>query len=82
MERLFIGGEYVNSTSKKVTTVENPATEEVIAEVPTPTPETSIGRWRPRAAPSETGGGRIISNGSSCCTNARGGSRSTPTSWP
>ncbi len=34
MERLFIGGEYVTSTSKKVTTVENPATEEVIAEVP------------------------------------------------
>jgi acyl-CoA reductase-like NAD-dependent aldehyde dehydrogenase len=34
MERLFIGGEYVNSTAKEVTQIENPATEEVIAEVP------------------------------------------------
>ena len=34
MERLFIGGEYVNSTSAEVIEVENPATEEVIAEVP------------------------------------------------
>jgi acyl-CoA reductase-like NAD-dependent aldehyde dehydrogenase len=33
-ERLFIGGEYVESTSERVTEVENPATEEVIAEVP------------------------------------------------
>ena len=34
MERLFIGGEYVNSTSTKAITVENPATEEIITEVP------------------------------------------------
>lgn len=34
MEKLYIGGEYVESTSSTVTEVENPATEEVIAEVP------------------------------------------------
>jgi acyl-CoA reductase-like NAD-dependent aldehyde dehydrogenase len=34
MERLFIGGEYVESTSDRAIEVENPATEEVIAEVP------------------------------------------------
>jgi betaine-aldehyde dehydrogenase len=34
MERLFIGGEYVDSTAQEVIAVENPATEEVIAEVP------------------------------------------------
>src|SRR6185312_3559098 len=34
MEQLFIGGEYVDSTSAAVIEVENPATEEVIAEVP------------------------------------------------
>jgi betaine-aldehyde dehydrogenase len=33
-EQLFIGGEYVDSTSDRVIEVENPATEEVIAEVP------------------------------------------------
>lgn len=33
-ERLFIGGEYVESSSDRVIPVENPATEEVIAEVP------------------------------------------------
>lgn len=33
-ERLFIGGEYVESTSDRVIVVENPATEEVMAEVP------------------------------------------------
>jgi acyl-CoA reductase-like NAD-dependent aldehyde dehydrogenase len=33
-EKLFIGGEYVDSTSERVIEVENPATEEVIAEVP------------------------------------------------
>jgi acyl-CoA reductase-like NAD-dependent aldehyde dehydrogenase len=33
-EKLFIGGEYVESSSDRVTEVENPATEEVIAEVP------------------------------------------------
>src|SRR5690242_1163576 len=39
MEKLFIGGEYVDSTSSKVIEVENPATEEVIAEVPDASPE-------------------------------------------
>jgi acyl-CoA reductase-like NAD-dependent aldehyde dehydrogenase len=34
VEKLYIGGEYVESTSSTVTEVENPATEEVIAEVP------------------------------------------------
>jgi betaine-aldehyde dehydrogenase len=34
MEQLFIGGEYVDSTSDRVIEVENPAREEVIAEVP------------------------------------------------
>lgn len=34
MERLFINGEYVESTSGQAMEVENPATEEVIAEVP------------------------------------------------
>jgi acyl-CoA reductase-like NAD-dependent aldehyde dehydrogenase len=34
MERLFIGGEYVASTAAEAIAVENPATEEVIAEVP------------------------------------------------
>lgn len=34
MERLFIGGEYVQSSSGKAIEIENPATEEVIAEVP------------------------------------------------
>jgi acyl-CoA reductase-like NAD-dependent aldehyde dehydrogenase len=34
VEKLYIGGEYVKSTSSMVTEVENPATEEVIAEVP------------------------------------------------
>ena len=34
MESLFIGGEYVTSSSSSVIEVENPATEEVIAEVP------------------------------------------------
>ncbi len=34
MERLYIGGEYVESTSDRVIEVENPATEETIAEVP------------------------------------------------
>jgi acyl-CoA reductase-like NAD-dependent aldehyde dehydrogenase len=33
-EKLFIGGEYVDSTSDRVIEIENPATEEVIAEVP------------------------------------------------
>jgi acyl-CoA reductase-like NAD-dependent aldehyde dehydrogenase len=33
-EKLFIGGEYVESSSTRVIEVENPATEEVIAEVP------------------------------------------------
>lgn len=33
MEKLYIGGEYVESTSSTVTEVENSATEEVIAEV-------------------------------------------------
>jgi betaine-aldehyde dehydrogenase len=34
MEKLFIGGEYVASTATDAIEVENPATEEVIAEVP------------------------------------------------
>jgi betaine-aldehyde dehydrogenase len=34
VERLFIGGEYVESTSDRSIEVENPATEEIIAEVP------------------------------------------------
>jgi acyl-CoA reductase-like NAD-dependent aldehyde dehydrogenase len=34
MERLFIGGEYIASSSSVATAVENPATEEIIAEVP------------------------------------------------
>jgi acyl-CoA reductase-like NAD-dependent aldehyde dehydrogenase len=34
VERLFIGGEYVASTSTTAMPVENPATEEVITEVP------------------------------------------------
>lgn len=38
-EKLFIGGEYVDSTSDRVIEVENPATEEVIAEVPDASPE-------------------------------------------
>jgi betaine-aldehyde dehydrogenase len=38
-EKLFIGGEYVVSTSDRVTEIENPATEEVIAEVPDASPE-------------------------------------------
>ena len=33
-EKLFIGGEYVESSSSRVMEIENPATEEVIAEVP------------------------------------------------
>ena len=33
-ENLFIGGEYVESSSDRVIEVENPATEEVLAEVP------------------------------------------------
>jgi acyl-CoA reductase-like NAD-dependent aldehyde dehydrogenase len=34
VEQLFIGGEYVASTSDRTITVENPATEETLAEVP------------------------------------------------
>jgi acyl-CoA reductase-like NAD-dependent aldehyde dehydrogenase len=34
VERLYIGGDYVASTSKNAIEIENPATEEVIAEVP------------------------------------------------
>src|SRR5438876_4299784 len=34
MESLFIGGEYVTSRASAAIEVENPATEEVIAEVP------------------------------------------------
>jgi betaine-aldehyde dehydrogenase len=34
VEKLFIGGEYIESTSSTALEVENPATEEVIAEVP------------------------------------------------
>ena len=34
MEKLYIGGEYVETTSRKAIEIENPATEEVIAEVP------------------------------------------------
>ncbi|HEY2259233.1 MAG TPA: aldehyde dehydrogenase family protein [Solirubrobacteraceae bacterium] len=34
MENLFIGGEYVASTAAEVIAVENPATEEVLTEVP------------------------------------------------
>ncbi len=34
MERLYIGGEYVETAGDRVIEVENPATEEVIAEVP------------------------------------------------
>jgi acyl-CoA reductase-like NAD-dependent aldehyde dehydrogenase len=34
VEKLYIGGEYVDSASGSVIEVENPATEEVIAEVP------------------------------------------------
>jgi betaine-aldehyde dehydrogenase len=34
MEQLYIGGEYVDSRSDTVIAVENPATEEIIAEVP------------------------------------------------
>lgn len=38
-ERLFVGGEFVESTSDRVLVVESPATEEVIAEVPDASPE-------------------------------------------
>ncbi len=34
MEQLFIGGEYVASTSDRSIAVENPATEETLTEVP------------------------------------------------
>jgi betaine-aldehyde dehydrogenase len=34
VERLYIGGEYVDSTAGRPVEVENPATEEVVAEVP------------------------------------------------
>ena len=34
MERLYIGGDYVDSSATSVIEVENPATEEVLAEVP------------------------------------------------
>ena len=34
MEKLFIGGEYVESTSSTVLEVENPATGEILTEVP------------------------------------------------
>src|SRR5215208_2632296 len=39
MEKLFIGGDYVESTSNSVLEVENPATEETLAEVPDATGE-------------------------------------------
>jgi acyl-CoA reductase-like NAD-dependent aldehyde dehydrogenase len=39
MEQLFIGGEYVDSTSTTSIEVENPAREEQIAEVPDASPE-------------------------------------------
>ena len=34
MEPLYIGGDYVESTSREAMAVENPATEEILAEVP------------------------------------------------
>ena len=38
MERLFIGGDFVESSAESAIAVENPATEEVIAEVPDSSP--------------------------------------------
>ena len=32
--RQFIGGEWIDSTNKAFTTVENPANEEIVAKVP------------------------------------------------
>jgi acyl-CoA reductase-like NAD-dependent aldehyde dehydrogenase len=34
VERLFVGGEYVESTASRAIEIENPATEEIVAEVP------------------------------------------------
>ena len=39
MERLYIGGDYVASTTATAIEIENPATEDVIAEVPDASPE-------------------------------------------
>ena len=64
MEQLYIGGEYVESTaSSAVIEVENPATEEVIAEVPDASARTSTAPSTRRGGRSETGGGRTRSSG-------------------
>ena len=56
MERLFIGGEYIASTSAVATAVENPATEETSPRFPMPTPPTSTAPSRQPGEPSGNGG--------------------------
>ena len=52
---LYIGGEWVDASGDDALAVVNPATEEVIAQVPQASWPTSIARSRPRAAPLDAG---------------------------
>ena len=62
VERLYIGGEYVESTSSAVIEIENPATEDVFAEVPDASARTSTVRSRQPGGRSETGAGQTRSS--------------------
>ena len=65
--KMFIGGEFVDSSSGETMEVLNPATGEVIAEVPRGTPRTSSAPSRPRRRRGASGGSRRPRIGWSCC---------------
>ena len=77
--RLLIGGEQVAGTGAPLA-VENPATEETLAEVPLPSGSRSTRRSPPRARPRANGRRCPPSSAASCCTRSRRGCASTPTS--
>ncbi len=82
MEKLFVNGEYVESSSARAMPVENPATEEVIAEVPDASAEDVDRAVDGRGGLNGNGGGSTTWRGPRRCTSARPRSSVTPTNWP
>jgi acyl-CoA reductase-like NAD-dependent aldehyde dehydrogenase len=82
VEQLYIGGEYVDSASGRPIEVENPATEEIVTEVPDASADDVDRAVAAARGAQRCGGVSTRSRARTRCTSARGVSRSTPTSSP
>ena len=82
MPEMFINGRWTAGQSTERIAVINPATEEVLADVPRGTAADADAAVQPPPTRSTTGGARRPTNARRCCTRSPASSTATSTSWP